>query len=131
LILLSNDQRTVLRAAVDRIIPADDFPSGWESGVGDYFTQLFLPTYLIGLKDLDLEAEAVYGTSFAMLSEQHQDQLLEHVEKGDVRSSWNEESSKFFNLLVEQTMEGYYADPGNGGNKNCISWDMIGYKATA
>ena len=25
-----------LQAIIDRLIPADDYPSGWEAGVGDY-----------------------------------------------------------------------------------------------
>ena len=27
-----------LRAAIDRIIPADDWPAGWDGGVGQYLT---------------------------------------------------------------------------------------------
>jgi hypothetical protein len=28
-----------LRAAVDRVIPADDWPGGWEGGVGTYLAE--------------------------------------------------------------------------------------------
>jgi hypothetical protein len=28
---------------------------------------------------------------------------------------------------VELAHEGYYADPGNGGNRDAVSWRMIGY----
>ena len=28
-----------LRAAVDRVIPADEWPGGWEGGVGEYLAE--------------------------------------------------------------------------------------------
>lgn len=39
---LNESQQRTLRAAVDRIIPADDYPSAWQAGVGDYLAQQFL-----------------------------------------------------------------------------------------
>jgi gluconate 2-dehydrogenase gamma chain len=33
----------------------------------------------------------------------------------------------FFNLLLQLTVEGYFADPMYGGNKNKASWKMIGF----
>ena len=48
-----------------------------------------------------------------------------------MRTDWHGDPIWFFRLLVEQTMEGFYADPGNGGNKGGVSWEMIGYRVTA
>ena len=39
--MLTEQQLATLRALVDRIIPADDFPSGWQAGVGDYLAGQF------------------------------------------------------------------------------------------
>ena len=39
--LFSERQAATLRALVDRLIPADDFPGGWEAGVGDYLEGQF------------------------------------------------------------------------------------------
>lgn len=64
------------------------------------------------------------GASFAALGAEAQDTLLHQLEAGA-------ETVAFFRLLVEQTLESFYADPGNGGNRNGVSWDMIGYKVTA
>ena len=130
-------QKDTLRAAVNRIIPADDFPSGWDAGVGDFFAMLFareprfLPAYQTGLAALDAEAQAVTGSTFAALPPERQDALLLDVEAGRVQTPWPHDPALFFNLLAEQTMEGFYADPGNGGNKNAVAWDMIGYRMTA
>lgn len=127
--IFNNIQWQTLQAAVDRIIPADDYPSGWEAGVGNFFARLlereprFLPVYQAGLDALETEAQTVAGGSFAGLRAEQQDALLARREAGD--------GAAFFRLLVEQTMEGFYADPGNGGNKDGVAWDMIGYRVTA
>jgi gluconate 2-dehydrogenase gamma chain len=33
----------------------------------------------------------------------------------------------FFNILLQNTMEGYFADPIHGGNRNNAVWKMIGF----
>ncbi len=131
--LLTTRRSRTLQSAVDRIIPADDYPSGWGAGVGDYFARLlareprFLPVYRDGLDALEAEA----GGDFSGLGPGQQDALLRDVEAGRVRTPWSQDPAAFFRLLVEQTMEGFYADPGNGGNRGGVAWDMIGYGVTA
>ena len=118
-------QTEALRAAVDRIVPADDYPSASAAGVGNFLALLmireprFLPVYQKGLAALDAAAP----TSFAALDTARQDALLTQFET-------DETHGRFFRLLVQQTMEGYYADPGNGGNKNGVAWEMIGFRVT-
>lgn len=133
--LLSGLQADTLHSAIDRIIPADDFPGGWEAGVGDYFALLWVrePRFLDparhGLDALDAEAQATEGAAFASLSPETQDALLARIEAGDVQTDWLLPAD-FFRRLVQQTMEGFYADPGNGGNKDGVAWRMIGYEVT-
>jgi hypothetical protein len=31
---------------------------------------------------------------------------------------------------VEHSAEGFYSDPGNGGNRDNIAWKMIGFEVT-
>ena len=134
--LLSASQAATLRAAIDRIIPADDAPGGWEAGVGDYFARLWVrePQFLaparLGLDALDAEARATAGDAFASLAPAAQDALLARIEAGDVQTDWLLPAD-FFRRLVEQTMEGFYANPGNGGNKDRVAWRMVGYRVTA
>ena len=47
------------------------------------------------------------------------------------RLEQDKEQGTFFRLLITHVMEGFYADPGNGGNRNGIAWQMLGYKVTA
>jgi hypothetical protein len=124
-----------LRALIDRIIPADDFPSGWQAGVGDYLARQFerdlrpqLDGYRAGLDALDVEAQASCGARFAELGAEEQDALLRRIETGAVTTAWPIDPAAFFQAAVEHAMEGFYADPGNGGNRDGISWRMIGFE---
>ena len=133
--MLTAEQLAALRAVVDRIIPPDDWPGGWEAGVGDYLRRQFagdlqpaLELYRAGLAALDAEAVAVAGSPFAGLAAAAQDALLARIETGHVATPWPIEPAAFFRLLVEHAMEGYYSDPGNGGNRDGVAWRMIGFK---
>ncbi len=123
--LLTELQTTTLQALVACIIPADDYPGGWDAGVGDYLARLLtqepplLFAYQAGLDAMDKEAPG-----FALLPADTQNSLLTRLER-------DQEQGAFFRLLITHVMEGYYADPGNGGNRGGIAWQMIGYKVTA
>lgn len=133
--MLTELQHATLRALVDRIIPADDFPSGWQAGVGDYLAGQFerdlrpqLDRYRAGLDALDAEAQANTGARFADLNAADQDALLRRVEAGVVTTVWPINPAAFFQAAVEHAMEGFYCDPGNGGNRDGVSWRMIGFE---
>lgn len=133
--MLTEEQLAVLRAAVDRIVPLDDFPGGWEAGVGDYLQRQFerdlapfIESYRAGLAALDAEARESTGVGFADLEALWQDALLARVEAGKVATVWPVEPEPFFRKLVEHAMEGFYSDPGNGGNRDGIAWKMIGFE---
>lgn len=114
-----------LRALVNCIIPADDYPNGWDARVGEYLAHLltqepqFLFPYRSGLDAFEAETPG-----FPALPASAQNALLTRLEQDKVRSA-------FFRLLVTHVMEGFYADPGNGGNRGGVAWQMIGYKVTA
>ncbi|HEY8599549.1 MAG TPA: gluconate 2-dehydrogenase subunit 3 family protein [Thermomicrobiales bacterium] len=129
--LLTITQQTTLRAAIDRIIPPDQFPGGWEVGVGDYFARqftgdlaAFVGRYTVGLDALDALARQGDTIPFAALPTAAQDQLLAQIE-ADV---YGGELAQFFALLVTHAMEGYYGNPENGGNRDAVAWQMIGFE---
>ena len=124
-------QQTTLRAAIDRIVPPDQFLGGWEAGVGDYLARQFtgdlaalIGQYEAGLDALDATARRMHAAPFAALPIATQDSLLSQVEMGAAGA----ELAQFFALLVTHTMEGYYGDPGNGGNRDAVAWQMIGFE---
>lgn len=132
--MLTPQHWRTLSALMDRIIPPDAFPGAWEAGVGDYLLGQFerdlrsqVDVYQQGLEALEGEAVAVLGTGFALLDGAGQDYLLRRVELGEVVTAWPVEPAGFFQKVTAHVMEGYYSDPGNGGNRGEIAWRMIGF----
>ena len=70
------------------------------------------------------------GGAFAGLAPDAQDDLLRRVESGDVVTDWPVDPAEFFRAAAEHAAEGYYSDPGNGGNRDGVSWRMIGFEVT-
>jgi hypothetical protein len=135
LAIFSERQAATLRALVDRLIPPDDFPGGWDAGVGDYLARHLAhdlgplrDQYRAGLDALDAEAQATAGARFAALDTELQDALLGRVEAGAVVTPWPVDPIVFFRHAVEHAAEGYYGDPGNGGNRDAVAWRMIGFE---
>ncbi len=127
-------QSLTLTAVIDRIIPADDYPSASENGVLVFLDRL-LATDLASQRDLvnaglvaiDAEAQSRHGLPFASLDADRQDALLTDIEANRVSTAWSVDARTWFQLLVRLTNEGYYADPGNGANLDRASWKMIGF----
>lgn len=135
--MLTESHRATLRALIDRIIPADDCPGGWEAGVGEYLDRQFaedlchlLDMYRAGLDALEVEARATAGVSFGDLAPAAQDALLRRIEAGEVVTDWPVDPAAFFRAAAEHAAEGFYGDPGNGGNRGEVSWRMIGFEVT-
>ena len=124
-----------LRALVDRLIPADAYPSGWEAGVGGFLRKILgteLPnavaTLAAGLEGVDAEARTRCGAAFAGLPERQQDEILADLQQGRTSTSLSsDQAAGFVRLLNSLTTQGFYADPGNGGNRDGVSWRMVGY----
>ncbi|MBE9604772.1 gluconate 2-dehydrogenase subunit 3 family protein [Acetobacteraceae bacterium H6797] len=74
------------------------------------------------------------GKRFEQLSAEDQDKLLQGMEKGEIRlpglSAPKLSTTMFFNLVLQNTMEGFFADPVYGGNKDMVAWKMIGFPGT-
>jgi hypothetical protein len=135
--MLDRQQLIILEAVVNVIIPPDSDPGGWDVGVGDYLSRQFerdlanvADLYQQGLLALDTEAEATSGKNFAALSPAAQEVLLEKIERGQVQTHWAVDPASFFALMVEHCAEGFYSDPGNGGNRDSLAWKMIGFEVT-
>jgi gluconate 2-dehydrogenase gamma chain len=67
-----------------------------------------------------------YGKDFDRLSEKDREAALKAMEDGKAPFP-GFTSTMFFNALLQITMEGFFADPIYGGNRNMASWKMIGY----
>jgi gluconate 2-dehydrogenase gamma chain len=67
-----------------------------------------------------------YGADFERLGQDKRVEALKAMEEG--KAEFNNFSSRaFFARLHAMTMEGFFADPIYGGNRNMVSWRMLGY----
>ena len=68
------------------------------------------------------------GAKYEDLTPKKQIDLLTMMEQGRTpNSAWTEiPSTKFFELLLQQTMQGFYGDARHGGNQEGTSWKMLG-----
>lgn len=136
------DEREALTiaAAAARIFPSDETgPGAGEAGVviyidrqlgGPYgrdrhrYTQ---PPFEDGLaeqgyqgkatpREIYREGLALLGPDFDRLTAEAQDSRLRQIE-----------TTYFFRLLRQHTIEGMFCDPMHGGNADLIGWQMIGY----
>ncbi|MGE5701061.1 MAG: gluconate 2-dehydrogenase subunit 3 family protein [Clostridia bacterium] len=77
----------------------------------------------IGLREMQNYSNATYKKNFPDLTPEEQDAVLKVFEDGKINLSTISETG-FFNLLRASTMEGVYADPLYGGNKNMDGWKL-------
>ena len=149
-------ERAFVTAAVDRLIPADEYPSASELGVVDFINAQLAGSYgrgeiyymegpfRDGLPTQGYQAEApalLYrqaiadirqGLSnagqadFVDLSPEEQDLLLMNLSEGDGELE-HTDGKTFFDTLWQNTLEGYFGDPVHGGNRNMEAWRMIGF----
>lgn len=83
--------------------------------------------YRAGIVAVNAYCRRMFGNkSFPELPATTQDAVLTDLEKGALE--FEKVSGKsFFGFLLQNTKEGYLADPIHGGNKNMGSWKMIGF----
>jgi gluconate 2-dehydrogenase gamma chain len=67
-----------------------------------------------------------YGKEFDRLSDADRETALKAMEQGKAEFP-GFTSTMFFNALLQITMEGFFADPMYGGNRNMAAWKMVGY----
>ncbi|MFJ5770534.1 gluconate 2-dehydrogenase subunit 3 family protein [Psychrobacillus sp. NPDC093180] len=78
----------------------------------------------LGIEALNAEAKKNYDNNFAALNEEDQIAILTAFEADEVTLNGAVTSGFFFRLLKSATIEGVYADPLYGGNKNMEGWKM-------
>jgi gluconate 2-dehydrogenase gamma chain len=83
--------------------------------------------YRAAIADIDDHCRKTFGgKTFPALSDEQRDQVLEGLEKGDIELA-HVKSKPFFEMLLQNTIEGFFSDPIYGGNRDMIGWKMIGF----
>jgi gluconate 2-dehydrogenase gamma chain len=52
--------------------------------------------------------------------------LLSQQQQLEIVSDLSEQDRDFFELVRGHTLEGYYGSPRHGGNRDAVSWRMLG-----
>jgi gluconate 2-dehydrogenase gamma chain len=66
------------------------------------------------------------GRRFIELSPEEQDEILQGLEGGHVDLP-GVEAQQFFQALLKDIQDGFFADPIYGGNRDMCAWKMIGF----
>jgi gluconate 2-dehydrogenase gamma chain len=71
-------------------------------------------------------SEKTYGKTFDRLDQNQRNEALTAMEKGTAEFD-GLNAKQFFGALLTINMEGFFADPIYGGNRNKASWRMLGF----
>jgi gluconate 2-dehydrogenase gamma chain len=82
--------------------------------------------YRSGIAAANDACQTAAGKVFADLTPDDQDRFLSSLEKNQIQLS-GPPAAAFFAQLLENTREGYFADPLYGGNRHMAAWNWIGF----
>jgi gluconate 2-dehydrogenase gamma chain len=131
-----NDEDAVTIAAVtERIMPgAPGKPGARDAGVLNYIDLALAGAYADqqdfyrrGLAALETYCQATFKQSFAQLPAARQDEVVGALAEGKATAFTWPTAQAFFNTLRTHTMEGMFADPVYGGNKDFAGWRLVGF----
>ena len=83
--------------------------------------------YRLGLKELDAYSHTLHHLPFEGLSPGQQDAIIGDLEDDKVKSFVKPTGGGFFDMLLNDTYEGMFADPIYGGNRDFAGWKLVGY----
>ncbi len=79
-----------------------------------------------GIESTNQWTQKTYGKDFDRLNEAERTEAMKALEEGKPEFA-GFKSSMFFDQLLQLTMEGFFADPIYGGNRDKVAWKMIGF----
>ena len=123
-------------ALSEQIIPADEHGGGaTEAGVIHYIDRQLVAVfdydqviYQRGIAALQATCLDLHGKRFEMLEPDKQQSICSDMEANALPAeAWTDlEQSHFFNLVIRHSMQGFYGAPRHGGNRNYMSYRMMG-----
>jgi len=120
------EEARTIEAICAQIIPEDEDAGATTAGVVHFldkqlsgFYKPLQQTYRTGIAEINRKSVELTGKKFAELPAGSQIDLLKHIDR-------DSDLKPFFSLLIEHSMQGFYGDPRHGGNRNRVSWKMLG-----
>ena len=86
--------------------------------------------YRAAIPEVDAACVARFQKPFHQLQSSEQDRVLSELETGKLALG-SVPGAFFFNLLLVNTMEGFFADPIYGGNRDKLAWKLVGFPGVA
>ena len=134
-LFFSENEIKLMEAIAEQIIPTDEWPGGRNAGVVNFLDEQlvgpyrrFQQDYRKGFEALEKTCENKFHSKFEKLSWDSQTAVLQDMEASRLNGeAWKNGFSKYyFELLRSHCMQGFYGSPRHGGNKDYISYKMIG-----
>jgi gluconate 2-dehydrogenase gamma chain len=131
----NDEDAATIAAFAERIMPgAPGMAGANDAGVLDYIDIALAGPYVdqqsfyrSGLAALDAYCRQTYQTPFARLDPARQDDVIRALEAGKATGFGWPAAAAFFNTVRTHTMEGMFADPIYGGNKDFAGWQLVGF----
>ncbi len=132
--VFTREEAESLGSICEQLIPTDNFAGARDTGVINFIDKLLYQRfpeltepYKDGIRSLEAFCGETRGKAFARLEWNIQHSILEQMEKGELPPSfWGKTNQReFFNMVLRNTMQGYYGSPRHGGNKDHVSYRMM------
>ena len=102
----------------------------WKTGVPSQGYQLPLTPaelYRYGIAAANAFCRKAYGKAFYQIAKGQREEFLLDLQAGKVQFEGGPPARVFFSLLYQNVMEGMFADPMYGGNRDKAGWKLIGF----
>jgi gluconate 2-dehydrogenase gamma chain len=132
---LNDENAATVAAFAERLMPgAPGKPGARDAGVLNYIDLALAGAYADqqdfyrrGLAALDAYCKKTFSKPFVELSPSQQDEVITALEQGKASEFTYPTAQAFFNAIRTHTMEGMFADPIYGGNKDFAGWKLVGF----
>jgi gluconate 2-dehydrogenase gamma chain len=135
-LFFTNNEAGCVIALAEQIIPEDEYGGGsTKAGVIRYIDRQLVAVftydqviYQQGISALQHSCLELHGQRFETLDFDTQYSICSAMEEGKLTGEpWEDlDQIRFFNLVISHTMQGFYGPPRHGGNKDYMSYKMMG-----
>ena len=124
-----------IAAFTERLMPgAPGKPGARDAGVPNYIDLALAGAYedlqdfyRRGIAQLDAYCQGKFKTPFSQLTPAQQDEVIAALETGKATGFAWPTAQEFFSTVRTHTIEGMFADPVYGGNKDFAGWRLVGF----
>jgi len=132
---LNDEDALTVAAFAERLMPGEPGkPGARDAGVLNYIDLALAGAYADlqdfyrrGLAALEAHCRKNHDASFVKLDAGKQDAVITALEQGKAPEFTWPSAPAFFNTVRTHTMEGMFADPVYGGNKDFAGWILVGF----